>query len=75
LGVVGVWLAFFAKPFKMRNLMWLPFIYAYWAFQSVIAVYALLEIALRRKRRWRKTEHSGQVTDMLENSLASGLLK
>jgi cellulose synthase/poly-beta-1,6-N-acetylglucosamine synthase-like glycosyltransferase len=74
LGVIGVSLACLAKPFRLRNVLWLPFIYAYWGFQSFIAMYALLEIALRRKPRWRKTEHSGQVTDMPEERPANGLL-
>jgi cellulose synthase/poly-beta-1,6-N-acetylglucosamine synthase-like glycosyltransferase len=61
LGVVGVALAFLTKPFRLRNVLWLPFIYAYWGFQSFIAMYALLEIMLRRKRQWHKTDHTGQV--------------
>ncbi|MBN1245760.1 glycosyltransferase family 2 protein [Candidatus Bathyarchaeota archaeon] len=73
LGLVGVALACMAKPFRLRNVLWLPFIYVYWGFQSFIAMYALLEIALRRKRRWRKTEHSGQVTGRPEERLAAGL--
>jgi hypothetical protein len=75
LGVVGVSLACLAKPFKLRNVLWLPFIYAYWGFQSFIAMFALFEILLRRKRRWRKTEHSGQVTCMPEHSVVDALLK
>jgi cellulose synthase/poly-beta-1,6-N-acetylglucosamine synthase-like glycosyltransferase len=63
LGVIGVALAFVTKPFRLRNVLWFPFIYAYWGFQSFIAMYALFEIVLRRKRRWRKTAHSGVVTD------------
>jgi cellulose synthase/poly-beta-1,6-N-acetylglucosamine synthase-like glycosyltransferase len=62
LGVIGVALAFMTKPVRLRNVLWLPFIYAYWGFQSFIAMYALSEIVFRRKRRWRKTEHSGKVT-------------
>jgi cellulose synthase/poly-beta-1,6-N-acetylglucosamine synthase-like glycosyltransferase len=69
LGMVGVALACMVKPLKVRNVFWLPFIYAYWGFQSFIAMYALFEILLRRKRRWRKTEHSGQVTDTSEARL------
>jgi len=75
LGLIGVALACMAKPFKLRNVLWLPFIYAYWGFQSFIAMYALFEIMLRRKRRWRKTEHSGQVTDRSEERVAGGLLR
>jgi biofilm PGA synthesis N-glycosyltransferase PgaC len=62
LGVIGVGLALVTKPYRLRNVLWLPFIYAYWGFQSFIAMYALLEIVLRRKRRWRKTAHLGVVT-------------
>jgi cellulose synthase/poly-beta-1,6-N-acetylglucosamine synthase-like glycosyltransferase len=63
LGVIGVALAFMTKPVRLRNMLWLPFIYIYWGFQSFIALFALIEIILRRKRLWRKTEHSGHVTD------------
>jgi hypothetical protein len=73
LGLVGVGLACVTRPFRLSNVLWLPFIYAYWGFQSFIAMYALLEIVLRRKRRWRKTEHSGMVTGGLEGRLAAGL--
>jgi hypothetical protein len=50
------------KPLRLANLLWLPFIYAYWGFQSFIAMYALLQIALRRPSRWSKTKRSGAVT-------------
>ena len=62
LGLVGFGLVCMERPFKLRNMLWLPFIYAYWGFQSFIALYALFETILRRKRRWRKTEHLGVVT-------------
>jgi cellulose synthase/poly-beta-1,6-N-acetylglucosamine synthase-like glycosyltransferase len=61
LGLVGVALACVNRPFRLRNVLWLPFIYVYWGFQSFIALFALLEIVFRRKRRWRKTEHFGVV--------------
>jgi cellulose synthase/poly-beta-1,6-N-acetylglucosamine synthase-like glycosyltransferase len=72
LGVIGVALACMTKPFRLRNVLWLPFIYAYWGFQSFIAMYALFEIVLRRKRQWRKTEHSGRVTGVLEERVSAG---
>ena len=62
LGVIGIALAYMSKPLKLRNVLWLPFIYIYWGFQSFIAMYALFEILLRRKKRWRKTAHSGAIT-------------
>jgi cellulose synthase/poly-beta-1,6-N-acetylglucosamine synthase-like glycosyltransferase len=73
LGVIGVALAFITRPFRLRNVLWLPFIYAYWGFQSFIAMYAVFEILLRRKRRWRKTEHSGQVSMASEAQFSEGL--
>jgi cellulose synthase/poly-beta-1,6-N-acetylglucosamine synthase-like glycosyltransferase len=72
LGLVGVALACLARPFRFRNVLWLPFIYVYWGFQSFIALYALLEVVFRRERRWRKTEHSGVVTDVSERKLLGG---
>ena len=62
LGIVGLSLVFAVKPFRLRNLLWLPFIYAYWGFQSLIALYALFQIILRRPKRWHKTERSGLIT-------------
>jgi cellulose synthase/poly-beta-1,6-N-acetylglucosamine synthase-like glycosyltransferase len=62
LGLIGISLAFMTKPVKLRNVLWLPFIYIYWGFQSFIAMYALFEIVFRKKKRWRKTDHSGLVT-------------
>ena len=73
LGLVGVGLAFVARPFRLRNVFWLPFIYAYWGFQSFIAMFALFEIVLRRKKRWRKTEHTGRVTRTVEGQVLVGV--
>jgi cellulose synthase/poly-beta-1,6-N-acetylglucosamine synthase-like glycosyltransferase len=58
----GAALVCVTKPFRVSNLLWLPFIYAYWGFQSFIAMYAVLQIVLRRPSRWSKTERSGIVT-------------
>jgi cellulose synthase/poly-beta-1,6-N-acetylglucosamine synthase-like glycosyltransferase len=74
LALFGVTLMSMVKPLRLRNVLWLPFIYVYWGFQSFIAMFALFEIVLRRKRRWRKTEHSGQVTDVPEDLVSAGLL-
>jgi hypothetical protein len=60
--VVGVCLASFSRPIRLRNILWLPFIFAYWSFQSFIAVYALLQVVFRRPIRWQKTEHSGLIS-------------
>jgi cellulose synthase/poly-beta-1,6-N-acetylglucosamine synthase-like glycosyltransferase len=47
------------KPRKIRSLLWLPFIYFYWSFQSLIALYALMLIIFKRPRQWAKTDKSG----------------
>jgi cellulose synthase/poly-beta-1,6-N-acetylglucosamine synthase-like glycosyltransferase len=53
--VCGFALVYVTKPRKAKSLLWLPFIYFYWSFQSLIALYAFLLIVLRRPRRWSKT--------------------
>jgi cellulose synthase/poly-beta-1,6-N-acetylglucosamine synthase-like glycosyltransferase len=73
-GVIGVALACLTKPLRLRNVFWLPFIYAYCGFQSFIALYAVFEIMLRRKRKWRKTEHLGSVSDESGAEQFSGLV-
>lgn len=62
LAVVGIALVWVTKPLKISNLLWLPFIYAYWGFQSFIAMYSMFQIVLRRPRKWSKTTRSGIVT-------------
>lgn len=61
--VVGVLLVYVTKPRKIANLLWLPFIYAYWNLQSFIALYALFQIVFKRPRRWIKTLRTGVVTN------------
>lgn len=62
LALVGVALVYVSRPLRLVNLLWLPFIYAYWGFQSLIAFYAVVQIVLRRPGRWSKTVRSGVVT-------------
>lgn len=64
LGVVGIALTCFVRSFRLKSVLWLPFIYAYWGFQSLIVVYALFQIILREPRRWAKTARSGFVTNL-----------
>ena len=59
---VGLALAGFSKPFRWRNALWLPFVFIYWSFQSLIAFYALLLVVFRRPRQWKKTVHSGVIS-------------
>jgi cellulose synthase/poly-beta-1,6-N-acetylglucosamine synthase-like glycosyltransferase len=60
--VCGFGLIYVSKPKRLRNLLWLPFVFSYWCLQSFIAMYAGLLILLRRPQRWLKTEKHGVVT-------------
>lgn len=70
LGVVGIALVCMTRSLRLRSALWLPFIYAYWGFQTLIVSYALLQIVFRRPRKWAKTARSGFVTDNLKLRLA-----
>jgi len=61
--VAGAALVYVSKPKKMRNLLWLPFVFCYWCLQSFIALYAALLILLRRPKVWLKTEKKGTVAN------------
>jgi len=71
LAFAGTALVFVTKPFKLYNLLWLPFIYAYWGFQSFIALYAIFQIVLKRPPRWSKTTRSGIVTAQYAKEILS----
>jgi cellulose synthase/poly-beta-1,6-N-acetylglucosamine synthase-like glycosyltransferase len=60
---VGVGLTASEKPIKLRNLVWIPAIYAYWLLQMFIAAWAFLKLVFRRKRVWTKTVKSGYKTE------------
>jgi len=54
--IAGIALIYVTKPRKMSNVLWLPFIYTYWCIQNFVALYALIQIVLRRPKRWVKTK-------------------
>ena len=60
--LAGVALMYDTKPRKMRNLLWLPYIYVYWSLQTFIIAYALIQIMLKRPRKWVKTKKTGAIT-------------
>ena len=60
---IGLALVYTTKPRKVANLLWLPFIYAYWALETFIASYALIQILLKRSRRWTQTVKTGAITN------------
>lgn len=59
----GLALIYVSKPRNMKNLLWLPFIYAYWSLQAFMALYAAFQILLRKPRRWLKTEKTGVIAN------------
>jgi len=63
--ITGIGLIYLAKPRKMANLLCLPFIYVYWSAQTFMASYALIQIILKRPRKWTKTVRTG-ATDALK---------
>ena len=69
LACAGFLLVYMTRPWKIRNLLWLPFIYAYWALQSFIALYAGILVLLRRPSKWTRTSRSGYVTEDVKKTL------
>lgn len=56
---IGIALTASERPIKLRNVLWIPSIYAYWLLQMVIAAWAFLKLVFRRKREWSKTVKNG----------------
>lgn len=59
----GIALIFISKPIRATNLLWLPFVFAYWCVQAFIALYAASLIILRRPKKWSRTEKTGSIAD------------
>jgi len=59
--MIGTALVYVTRPCKMTNLLWLPFVFVYWFVENLIAFYALLQIVLRRPRKWTKTTKTGTI--------------
>lgn len=59
--LAGLALIYFSKPKRLKNVLWLPFVFGYWLLQSFLALYVALLILLRRPRKWVKTVKSGVV--------------
>jgi len=62
---VGIALIHATRPMRFRNILWLPFIYAYLSLQCVLTAYAFLQIVFRRPRSWVKTEKTGISTTLV----------
>ncbi|TSA55913.1 glycosyltransferase family 2 protein [bacterium] len=63
LSAAGIAMIYGKKPRNIRNLLWMPFIFLYWILQNFIASYALVQILLRRPKRWLKTEKNGVIAN------------
>ena len=63
----GIALVYATKPLKVRNVLWLPFVYLYWSLQAFIAFYAFVLIVLRRPKHWTKTEKTGEVSAQIRD--------
>jgi cellulose synthase/poly-beta-1,6-N-acetylglucosamine synthase-like glycosyltransferase len=59
--LAGLALIYVSQPKRLKNLLWLPFVFAYWLLQSFLALYASVLILLRRPRKWVKTVKSGVI--------------
>ena len=59
--LLGIVLIYVTKPRKITNLLWLPFIYGYWIVQTFVALRALIQIILKKPRKWTKTPKTGKV--------------
>jgi len=66
LTTTGLALTHMERPRRLRRLIWIPIIYTYWLIQACIASYALLQIILRRPRRWERTPKDGSTSRGLE---------
>jgi cellulose synthase/poly-beta-1,6-N-acetylglucosamine synthase-like glycosyltransferase len=58
-GAVAFWVA--ARPKRKRDVLWFPFVYAYFSFQVVLATWAFGKILCGAPREWRKTPKTGTV--------------
>lgn len=59
---IAMGLLYVAKPKRRVDLLWIPFIYAYWSFLVVLATWALLKIVFNAPKQWQKTSKTGIVT-------------
>lgn len=69
---IGIALTASEKPIRLRNVLWIPFIYAYWLTQMFIAGWAFLKLVFRRRRDWTKTAKTGSAVP--KETLKKGLL-
>jgi cellulose synthase/poly-beta-1,6-N-acetylglucosamine synthase-like glycosyltransferase len=59
--VAATILWFVAKPKRTRDMLWLPFLYAYWSLQVFVATWALIKILLRKPKEWKQNVRTGAI--------------
>lgn len=50
------------RPLRLRNLVWIPLVFAYWLLQTAIAARTLVEMILRKRTGWVRTEKTGSIS-------------
>lgn len=63
----GTAMFYAAKPRRLANVLWIPFLYFYVAVQSCISLFALLQILFNKPKKWTKTTKTGRVTVSAED--------
>ena len=59
---VSLALIYAAKPLRLKDVLWLPFLFAYWFLQVFVAAHAFASVLLQRPRVWRRTPKTGNVS-------------
>jgi cellulose synthase/poly-beta-1,6-N-acetylglucosamine synthase-like glycosyltransferase len=60
--ITGIILIYITNLQKTINLRLFPLIYLYWIVESFVATYALIQILLKRPRKWDKTIKTGAIS-------------
>jgi cellulose synthase/poly-beta-1,6-N-acetylglucosamine synthase-like glycosyltransferase len=63
----GAAMFYAAKPRRLANVLWIPFLIFYVAVQSCISFFALLQILFNKPKKWTKTTKTGRVTVSAED--------
>jgi cellulose synthase/poly-beta-1,6-N-acetylglucosamine synthase-like glycosyltransferase len=50
------------RPMRLRNLVWIPLVFAYWFLQTAIAARAFLGMVLKTRTGWVRTQKTGRTT-------------
>lgn len=59
--LAAIAMCYVAKPKRKQDLLWFPFLYAYWSLQVFLATWALIKILFHAPREWKRTVKTGIV--------------